>query len=375
MTKSLYIGVISGTSVDGIDVSLISIVNGKTEFIGAKTFALDSRLRNRMLLLGQTETILLDELGELDAELGLVIGKCVNKFLKSLAINTDEIVAVGSHGQTVRHRPDTLYPFSLQIGDPNQIAESTGITCVADFRRRDIAAGGQGAPLVPLFHDAIFRSNQEDRVVLNIGGISNITALSANPETPPIGFDTGPGNALMDSWIQKHLDLPFDKNGKWASEGSTSPALLAQLMEDPYLKQSPPKSTGREHYNLDWLAQFPTMDKMNPQDVQSTLLDFTATTIISSIQSWAPTIDRLIVCGGGRLNSTLMGKINELANYSVIPVEQCGVNGDSLEASAFAWLAHKTLEGQPGSHGSVTGAKGPRVLGAIYHGSISGPTR
>ena len=368
MIEKLYIGAISGTSVDGLDISLISISENNVNFLAAKTVSFNSDLKGKLLSLGQSETISIDDLGSIDAELGVLIGSSINCFLTDLSIDPSAIAAIGSHGQTIRHRPEKQPSFTMQIGDPNRIAETTAITCIADFRRRDVAAGGQGAPLVPPFHEALFRTSKQNRVILNIGGISNITILPAAPEQPLIGFDTGPGNALMDSWIKHHTNMPYDDKGDWASSGRASSSLLSLLSEDAYLAKPPPKSTGREHYSLEWLRAHLRSKDIAPEDVQATLLDFTATTIVSAVTKWGSLCENLIVCGGGRLNTALLQRIKELSSFTISIAEDYGVDGDSLESSAFAWLAHQTLSKKAGNQIAVTGAKGPRILGAIYPG-------
>ena len=367
MARTLYVGVISGTSVDGLDFALLDI-GAKISLIASQTQHLAPALRERLLALGQPGHDDLDNLGETDRELGATIGEGVSKFLRTAGCQPDQVAAIGSHGQTVRHRPDGAQPFTLQIGDPNQIAETTGITCVADFRRRDMAAGGQGAPLVPPFHAALFRDAEENRVILNVGGISNITVLPANPAEPVSGFDTGPGNALLDSWIADQRLLDFDKDGLWAAQGTVHTGLLEQLLQDPYLARHPPKSTGREHYNLQWLQRHELGD-ISAVDVQATLLEFTAVSIVDAVAKWAGDCQRLLVCGGGRLNVTLMERLEDLVSYPLAPTDEYGVDGDAIEAAAFAWLARQTLLGQAGNEPAVTGANGPRVLGAIYPGA------
>ncbi len=366
MPNTLFVGAISGTSVDGLDLALVDIDDQHIELHASSTHSFSPELRSRLLALGQPGNDDLDRLGAADRALGLAIGRAINDFLDARSIDAQQVAAIGSHGQTVRHRPTGLQPFTWQIGDPNQIAETTGITCVADFRRRDMAAGGQGAPLVPPFHAALFRDRAHDRVVLNLGGIGNITVLPADSSVAVSGFDTGPGNALMDSWVSRHCNRPFDQNGEWAAEGKPDEALLGALLGDPYLGQAPPKSTGREHYNLAWLDQHPRVGEIAPADVQATLLEFSARSAIDAIGRWADACDELLVCGGGRLNQTLMGRLAALAHCPVAATEDYGVNGDAIEAAAFAWLAAQTLRGNPGNAPAVTGARGPRVLGAIY---------
>jgi anhydro-N-acetylmuramic acid kinase len=365
LTASLYVGVISGTSVDGLDLALLEI-GEQVRFLQTETISLDGQLRDQLLALGQPGAQEIDRLGVADQQLGVAIGKSINKFLAAAGIDNQSVTAIGSHGQTIRHRPDGPAPFTLQIGDPNQITETTGITCVADFRRRDMAAGGQGAPLVPPFHAALFRTPGEHRVILNIGGISNITVLSADMATPVSGFDTGPGNSLMDSWINRCQQLPFDAAGGWAAQGICDNTLLNELLADPYLGRTPPKSTGREHYQLDWLAGHNSFSAVAEVDLQATLCEFTATSIWQAIQRWGPGSQRLLVCGGGRNNTTLMNRLESLAPCPVETTDQHGVDGDGLEAGAFAWLARQNLEGLPGNEPGVSGAAGSRILGAVY---------
>ena len=283
-------------------------------------------------------------------------------FLSKSNIPAGEPRAIGSHGQTVRHRSGDPTPFTIQIGDPNLIAETTGITTVADFRRRDLAAGGEAAPLVPPFHARIFASDAEPRAVLNIGGIANITALE-----PLSGFDTGPGNALLDAWCEAHTGHRYDSAGNWAAGGRVMPELLSALLADAYLQRSPPKSTGKEHYNLDWLRPLLGPDP-EPRNVQRTLVEFTARSIVDALNRWVPSAERVLVCGGGRSNRFLMQRLTELSGRAVESSDRHGWNGDAIEAAAFAWLAHQRLSGKPGNVPAVTGAGGPRVLGAVYAG-------
>ncbi len=298
-------------------------------------------------------------------ELGIFTGQAMLSFLATHELATDQIIAIGSHGQTVRHRPpgDTRrHGFTTQIGDPNQIAEITGIQTVADFRRRDMAAGGHGAPLVPPFHQALFQPSADNTVVLNIGGISNISVLGDNL----LGFDTGPGNALMDSWCEQHQGRRFDANGDWGATGKVDEKLLMDCLSDPYFALPPPKSSGREYFNLAWLAQHLTTTNITAADVQATLCELTARCTTHALQQWAPNTEALIVCGGGRLNTALMQRLQNNTAARVTNSEHWQIDGDSLEAALFAWLARRTLTGQPGNEPAVTGASGYRVLGAIY---------
>ncbi|MDA1073447.1 MAG: anhydro-N-acetylmuramic acid kinase [Proteobacteria bacterium] len=369
MTETTCLGTISGTSVDGLDVALVRFDEActPTEFVAGATLPLPAQLRDTLIDLGQRRADNIDHLGRADAALGEFIGESINAFLAQNSVAAQDVLAIGSHGQTVRHRPLAPNAFSLQIGDPNRIAEITGITTVADFRRRDIAAGGQGAPLVPPFHEILFRHEREARVVLNIGGISNITLLPPSGKGTISGYDTGPGNALMDAWIAEHKAQPFDVDAAWAASGQVHDLLLNGLMSDPYLNQPAPKSTGKEHYRLDWLTgQLSSFESIKPEDVQATLTLFTARSVLSAITTWSHHADRILVCGGGRLNPLLMQHLTDLANCPVQSVDEHGVDGDRIEAAAFAWLACRTLANLSGNAPSVTGATGPRILGAIY---------
>jgi anhydro-N-acetylmuramic acid kinase len=363
--NGLYVGVITGTSVDGLDLALLEI-GSRIRFAASETIALPDDLRDELISLGQPGQNEIDRLGAADARLGSAIGVAVNGLLEDAGIDRRAISAIGSHGQTVRHRPDTAAAFTMQIGDPNRITEATGITCVADFRRRDMAAGGQGAPLVPPFHAALFGGSGERRIILNIGGISNVTVLPADPCEAITGFDTGPGNCLMDGWISHCRSMPYDRDGEWAREGSPSPTLLAAMLADPYGPRPPPKSTGREYYNLDWLSRHPEAHQLSEVDVQATLLEFTARSIADAVGRWGGRPERLLVCGGGRHNRLLMERLAQLTPCMVETTDAQGVDGDALEAGAFAWLAHQTLAALPGNAPGVTGASGERVLGGIY---------
>jgi anhydro-N-acetylmuramic acid kinase len=364
-----YLGAISGTSVDGLDLALLSVSRTLT-ITAAATVPLPDALRATLLQLGRTGNDDLDLLGESDVALGMFIAESVLGFLADNGIAAKSVTAIGSHGQTVRHRPDGSHPFTLQIGDPNQIAERTGITTVADFRRRDMAAGGQGAPLVPPFHAAVFRSETENRAVLNLGGIGNFTFLPADPGGAITGFDTGPANALMDDWTRHARQQPYDHGGEWAASGRADDVLLERLLADPYLSAPPPKSTGREYFNLAWLnaqlAQLAADRAIADADVQATLCAFTAESIARALDTWGAATERLLVCGGGRHNRVLLAAIAERTRRPVETTDDHGVDGDSVEAAAFAWLAHQTLQGQAGNAPTVTGARGERILGAIY---------
>lgn len=366
-----FIGLMSGTSLDGIDAVLVDFDTAPLELAATLHHTFPPALRERLLTLAEGRRALdLDDYGELDAALGEAFAETVRALLEEAGVAAGEVVAVGSHGQTVRHHPHGPHPFSLQIGDPARIAERTGITTVADFRRRDLAAGGQGAPLVPPFHAAVFARSGEPRAVLNIGGMANLTLLPGD-DSAVTGFDTGPGNVLLDAWCQRHLGAPYDRNGEWACGGQADAGLLARLLDDPFFRQPPPKSTGRERFCLDWLdARLGALDgKPAAQDVQATLLELTARSVADALSAAAAGTTRLLVCGGGAHNLCLMEALaRALPGVRVETTGAYGLPPDWVEAAAFAWLAKQTLEGHPGNLPSVTGAARPVVLGAIHPG-------
>ena len=369
----LYIGLMSGTSADSIDAALVDFSHGRCQLLGTHSSDI-SDLKSEIHALAQPGDNEIQRLGQLDRELGVRFAETVNQLLRQQQLTNTAIHAIGSHGQTIRHRPPSSekgHAFSLQIGDPNTIAGHTGITTVADFRRRDIALGGHGAPLVPAFHQAIFHQPGARRAIVNIGGIANITLLEKSDETPMQGYDTGPGNGLMDAWTLTHLQQPYDAEGNWSRQGKTLPALLEQLLSTPYLALPPPKSTGRELFNLDWLkGQLGTLNRpFEPADVQATLLDFTAQTIASAIKRHSEEPLDVFLCGGGAHNRALVEKLSALLDpIQVATTDSIGVPVDWVEAIAFAWLAQQTLEGKPGNAPAVTGARTAAILGAIYPG-------
>lgn len=367
-SDAIYIGIMSGTSLDGVDVAALRFHNGTPEVVAAHCFALPETLKSKTLTLCQPADNEIDLLGQVDLELARHFAECVRKLLAKHQIKVSKVAAIGCHGQTIRHRPNL--GFTLQIGDPNTIAELTGITTVADFRRRDMAAGGQGAPLVPAFHQHCFQDNSQDRVIVNIGGMANVTLLRADKEQPLQGFDTGPGNVLMDAWIQKIHQLPYDKNGALAAQGQVDSTLLSQLLALPFFQELPPKSTGREQFNLAWLEDH--LDSLayalSPENVQRTLLALTATSIADAICTQQLAHAEIYLCGGGVHNTHLVSAL-----HALLPEAKCltstsclGLDPDWVEASAFAWLAHQTLQGLTGNAPAVTGARGERILGAIY---------
>ncbi len=358
----------SGTSMDGIDAALIDFSQPQPHLLHHHSHPIPPDLRKKLLQLALNAAgINLDTLGEADTELGNLFADAALTLIKQSGLPATNIRAIGSHGQTIRHQPSGPQAFTLQIGDPNRIAYKTGITTVADFRRKDMAAGGQGAPLVPAFHNTVFRQDGEHRVILNIGGIANITVLPGDAR-PCFGFDTGPGNMLMDAWIQRHQQQNLDRNGDWAASSSADPQLVKQLLSDSFIHQRPPKSTGREHYHLDWLdAQLAQLPHIPAASVQASLCQFTARSIHSAIMKFAPETQRVIVCGGGVHNLHLMQHLSTLLHpVSVESSDFFGLQPDWVEATAFAWLAKQTLEHKPGNLPAVTGANREVLLGGIY---------
>lgn len=357
--------------MDAVDAVLVDLGRHAPLLRHHLNIGLPSRLRTRLAAVTRGESISLNHLGELDVRLGHLFADAALDLLRQSGTEAEKVRAIGSHGQTVYHLPGGPYPTSLQIGDPNIIAERTGITTVADFRRRDMAAGGQGAPLVPAFHEAVFRLNDRNRVVVNIGGIANITILPADPYKKISGFDTGPGNTLMDSWIKKQQRKNKDDSGRWAASGEVDESLLSRMLKDPYFRRSAPKSTGREYFNLAWLDKILKRHKNRilAKHVQATLCELTARTICAAIHEYAPQTDEVLVCGGGVHNLSLMLRLQMLMDtVRVVSTEEFNSDPDYVEAMAFAWLAKQTLTGRVGNIPAVTGASHGVILGAIYGG-------
>lgn len=361
----LYLGLISGTSADGIDVALVRFAaEGSCELVRGRTYRWETALRARLIALGQGGTASLDELGMLDVQVAQAFADAARELLGEAGISPAQVRALGSHGQTVRHRPQSEFPFTWQLGDGNVIAERSGITTVADFRRRDVAAGGHGAPLVPAFHAALLQSDAEDRAVLNLGGIANFTLL---PVVGAVrGFDTGPANALLDAWCERHTGAAFDDGGTFAAQGEVDHALLARLLDEAWFALPPPKSSGREQFHLDWLQSRLRGDE-RAQDVQATLLELSAATVAAALHTQQPATRRVLVCGGGVHNPLLLARIAALLPETAVEsTARHGLDPDFVEAMAFAWLARETLAGRPGNLPAVTGARGPRVLGVVH---------
>lgn len=363
--EGLFIGLMSGTSVDGIDAALVRF-SPQPELLRARTYPLDAGLASDVLRLSQAQAeVHLDELARLDVRIGQALARAALDLLADAGLSAAAVRAIGSHGQTLRHGPSGDAPFTLQIGDANVIAERCAIDTVADFRRRDVAAGGQGAPLVPAFHAATLGDRDESRAVLNIGGIANLTLLPARG--PVRGFDTGPGNGLMDAWTLRHQGHRFDRDGAFARSGRENESLLLALMAEPWLALPPPKSTGRDLFHGGWLEERLAGASLPPEDVQATLARFTAASIARALRAQMPDCDRLLVCGGGVHNPVLQALLaEELPGIPVQSTGEFGLDPDFVEAMAFAWLARECLAGRPGNLPEVTGARGLRVLGTLF---------
>ena len=364
----LYVGLMSGTSMDGIDVAIVDFSKITPRVIDFRTFEYPDELQTRIngLCASGDDEIL--RMGVADRQLAMAFCDAVNTLLAHNKLAAQDISAIGSHGQTIRHIPEGQFPFTLQIGDANTLAAGCGIDVIADFRKKDIALGGQGAPLAPAFHHAVFTDHECDRVIANIGGISNITYLPSDTSKSVIGFDTGPGNTLMDGWIMRHKGLAYDKDGAWAAQGQVDAELLSRLLTTPYINEPYPKSTGRELFNLHWLGQI--MNQMShqpdPVSVMATLAQFTARSIAINVQQLGD-IRQVYVCGGGARNDFLMECLeSELHESEIMTTLELGVHPDAVEAVAFAWLAYAHVKQLPGNLPSVTGARRTAILGARY---------
>ena len=362
--SQLYIGIMSGTSLDGVDAVLADFSQRHPSLLASQHLKFDPTLRTELLALNQAGQNELERAALAANQLAQHYALAVQALLAQSSVKPNAISAIGCHGQTVRHRPELGY--TLQLNNPALLAELTDIAVIADFRSRDIAAGGQGAPLVPAFHAAVFQHAELNRVIVNIGGIANLTHLPVGGKI--IGFDCGPGNMLMDAWSTTQRKLPYDEDGHWARSGRVIPALLEVMLQAPYFQQSAPKSTGRDLFNLSWLQAFLHADYA-PADVQATLLELAAQTIQQAIINHCPGTQEVYVCGGGGRNTALMQRLGEICAENAVPValtDNLGVPAEQVEALAFAWLARQTVLGKAGNLAAVTGAKHPCVLGAFY---------
>jgi anhydro-N-acetylmuramic acid kinase len=388
-STALYLGLMSGTSVDGVDLALTNFNQNSTcQLIAAKTYPFPLELKQQIHQLASASYLSQEPLqsahpidpivlmAELDTKLGLFFAETINQFINEFKLNRNQIIAIGSHGQTIRHNPKGHLPYSLQISDANIIADKTQITTVADFRRMDVAAGGQGAPLVPTFHQYLLHSENENRIILNLGGIANITLLAKDKNLPVIGFDTGPANTLLDAHFKltfsKNNELSFDNDAQFAQTGKVIPELLNLLLDEEYFSLAPPKSTGRELFNLAWLQhKIELLEKskkveLAEQDIQATLIALTSKSIANAINQLGLNDFQVYACGGGMHNQFLLSQLGQLLNQKILTTNDLGIDGDFLEAMTFAWLAKRRLENKTGNLTSVTGAKQEKVLGAVY---------
>lgn len=363
---NLYIGVLSGTSMDAIDIAAIDFNQAQPKICATMSCALPPEYKQTYLQFINSGSCDLEELGQLDRFTGKLFATAILEFLDKHGISKNSVIAIGSHGQTIWHAPQAKHPFSLQLGDPSTIAYLTGITTIADFRSADIAAGGQGAPLAPAFHQAIFANDQEPRCIVNVGGFSNISVLANNEW---LGFDSGPGNCLMDQWVKTHFGLDFDADGNLAAGGVVDKQLLDYLLDDPYFKRSSPKSTGREYFNSAWLQENLRnrgKTEISAVDVLTTLLHLTANSIAAAIKKYAPATSRIFLCGGGTNNIALVRQLSLNLDREIHTTTTLGIDPQWVETALFAWLAKQRFTEQPIDLLSITGSQRPVLLGGIY---------
>ncbi len=363
------IGTMSGTSMDGLDLAAVDFSSSKQpKLIHSGFIAYPPDLRQDLQSLATNPQSALSKMGRLDSQLGQFYAQAINQFIADLQLDHGQISAIGSHGQTILHQPDGDYPFTLQIGDPNIIAANTGLTVVADFRRRDIALGGQGAPLAPAFHERVFRSTEVNRAIINIGGIANITGLPADPEYTVTGFDSGPGNTLIDLICRQRLGCDYDDDGRFARQGQIQTQHIASVLEqEKYFLQPPPKSTGTDYFSAQWLEQNQLLE-VSDYDLLASLTELTALSIVRGLSYLPYEVDECFVCGGGAHNNFLLERIGQhLPDRLITTTEHLGISPDWVEAMAFAWLARQTLLRQPGNLPAVTNAQKLTILGAVYY--------
>ncbi len=363
----LYVGLMSGTSVDGIDAALVDVDTNGVKLVAACGMDWPRGIGARIQAIATAQYVDIDHLGELDRRIAMAFADAVDALLRDAGVSPRQIRAIGSHGQTLRHRPDASPPFSWQAGDPSTLAELSGITVVADFRQRDIAAGGQGAPLAPAFHEMLFASRRGHGAILNIGGIANLSIID---ETGCRGFDTGPGNTLLDGLMRDHFARPYDAGGRIAASGKVIVELLEQALSDPYFALSPPKSTGPEYFDRAWLREQQRLagsTEARAEDLAATLLELSARSIAAAFRAHGGKAEELLVCGGGTHNQRLMERLRELlSGVEIASTVVAGIDPDWMEAMAFAWLAWRSLNHLPGNLPAATGAAGARILGGIY---------
>lgn len=364
MAGELFIGLMSGTSLDGVDAALVKFeVHQPLQVLQTHFLAYPNPLRSELLALQHPTENELETSALLANKLAQLYAQSVQELLQLAGVSSDIITAIGCHGQTIRHRPEL--GFTMQIGNAALLAELTNINVVSDFRSRDIASGGEGAPLVPVFHQAMFASSTHQRAIINIGGIANITYLPTSGKI--LGFDSGPGNMLLDAWTKRHLELEYDANGNWARSGQLIPSLLARLLSDQYFSLAPPKSTGRDLFNEYWLSQHLDSTNFAPEDVARTLLALTAYSIHQALMTYCSDVEQIYLCGGGAKNGLLQEELARLMpEIKIFNTDTLGIGIDWAEAIAFAWLARQCMHGQAINLTTVTGASGPRIMGAIY---------
>ena len=360
--SSLLFGVMSGTSLDGIDIVLINQQNKTIKIIEFIQIPYNVNTKKEFIALHTGRHSDLEHSVHLSLFHAKITASGIKKILKKYKLKAKDIKCIGYHGQTIRHYPQSGY--SIQLGNANLLAELTNITVVSDFRNRDIVAGGQGAPLVPAFHNEYFFKKNKNRIIINIGGISNITYLPDNKKI--IGFDCGPGNILLDHWIKIQHNKNFDNFGKWAKSGKLIEKLLFNFQKDLFFKKLPPKSTGRELFNIDWLNKF-NINDYSPHDVQRTLLELTAVTINKAIQQFCSGFDEIYVCGGGSKNKFLIERLEKIIGVNINTTDKLNIPSQQVEAVAFAWLAKKCVQKQYNNSHTVTGSSGPRILGTIHY--------
>lgn len=363
--SELYVGIMSGTSLDGIDIALTSFcpATQRCHLVGALCVAFPAPLRNDLLLLCQPGANELQRAGTAGQQWARLAASGIERLLRQQQVTPAQVTAIGSHGQTIRHHPDE--GFSIQIGAPALLAELSGIDVICDFRSRDLAAGGEGAPLVPAFHQWLLGNLQQSKLLINIGGFANLTLLGSDGSVT--GFDSGPGNVLLDYWAQQHTGQAFDEDGNWAASGQIIPSLLESLLQDPYFSRAPPKSTGREYFNPEWLQHRLAGRTDQAVDIQATLAELTALSIVTALEQCMLQPEEIYICGGGARNGWLMARLQQLlAPKQVQNTAELGVDADWMEAIAFAWLAWRCNARLNGNLPAVTGARGERILGAIY---------
>ena len=363
--SAIFLGLMSGTSVDSVDVSLIDLAKNNVKILNCQSRPIPMALKKDILKLISSKEVDQVKLSIVDKKIAITFSNIVKQVLNDKKISHKDIVAIGSHGQTIKHSPNQVRPFSIQLGNGQEIANRTLIKTVSDFRSADIRAGGQGAPLTPVFHQKMFAKDLKRKLIINLGGIANITLL--DPETNTIGFDTGPGNCLLDSWIRRHKNKEYDKSGRWAASGKVQEELLVKMLEDCYFEKTFPKSTGNDYFNTSWIDKNIKLcnRKFNSEDVQSTLNRLTVKTITSQISNLCNQKIDVYLCGGGVHNSFLVSEIEKSLGYKVSSTQTLGIDPDYVEAISFAWFAYQRINNNSFNLSEITGSKGKILLGEI----------